>query len=31
MQRLPELAPEQMTADQKHVHDMIVAGPRGRV
>jgi 4-carboxymuconolactone decarboxylase len=31
MSRLPELAPEQMTADQRRVHDMIVAGPRGRV
>jgi 4-carboxymuconolactone decarboxylase len=31
MPRLPELAPEQMTADQRRVHDMIVAGPRGRV
>jgi 4-carboxymuconolactone decarboxylase len=31
MQRLPELAPEQMTAEQRRVYDMIVAGPRGRV
>lgn len=31
MSRLPEIAPEAMTDEQRRVHDAIVAGPRGRV
>jgi 4-carboxymuconolactone decarboxylase len=29
--RLPRLAPEEMSAEQRRVHDAIVAGPRGAV
>ena len=29
--RLPDLAPEAMTPDQRRVHDAILAGPRGAV
>jgi 4-carboxymuconolactone decarboxylase len=31
MSRLPELRYEEMTAEQRRVHDEIAAGPRGRV
>jgi 4-carboxymuconolactone decarboxylase len=31
MPRLPELRPEELTPEQKRVHDTIVAGPRGQV
>ena len=31
MSRLPALPPEEMTPEQKQVHDAIVAGPRGAV
>lgn len=31
MSRLPDLAYERMSADQKRIHDEIVAGPRGAV
>ncbi len=31
MPRLSELRPEEMTPEQKEVHDAIVAGPRGKV
>jgi 4-carboxymuconolactone decarboxylase len=31
MSRLPELSREEMTAEQRRVHDEIAAGPRGRV
>ena len=31
MSRLPDLNPEKFTAEQKKVHDAVVAGPRGRV
>ncbi len=31
MSRLPDLAPETMTEEQRRVYDAIVAGPRGRV
>jgi len=31
MPRLPELNPSEMTAEQKHVQDIIASGPRGQV
>lgn len=31
MSRLPDLTPDNMTAEQRRVHDMIASGPRGRV
>ena len=31
MSRLPELDPEKFSAEQKKVHDAILAGPRGKV
>lgn len=31
MSRLPELRPEDMTPEQRRVHDAILAGPRGRI
>ena len=31
MSRLPELAYEDMTAEQKRLHDDIIAGPRGKI
>lgn len=31
MSRLPELAPEAMSPEQRRIHDEIVAGPRGRI
>lgn len=31
MPRIPDLIPEQLTAEQRRVHDAIVAGPRGAV
>ncbi len=31
MPRLPELRPEELSPEQKRVHDIIVAGPRGQV
>jgi 4-carboxymuconolactone decarboxylase len=31
MPRLPELRPEELTPEQKRVHDIIAAGPRGQV
>ena len=31
MTRLPELKPDELTPEQKRVHDIIAAGPRGQV
>lgn len=31
MARLPEIDPQKLTPEQKRVHDMVVAGPRGRI
>ena len=31
MSRLPALDPEDMTAEQRRIHDEIIAGPRGRI
>ena len=31
MPRIPDLIPDQLSADQRRVHDAIVAGPRGAV
>lgn len=31
MSRLPELTPDTMTAEQRHVYDRIVSGPRGGI
>jgi 4-carboxymuconolactone decarboxylase len=31
MTRIPDLAPDAMTAEQRRVHDMIASGPRGLV